>query len=98
MSRLSVMRLSYLCCLAFVVLTLSGCEPAWRKQFPNGTKLYEHTDHRYFGKVIGFEASHDFHNGTPPDAAILIEPAEQGQPQQWGSCATCAATFEVAAP
>ena len=50
-----------------------------------------------FGKVIGFEARHDFHNGTAPDAAILIEPAEAGQVPQWGSCATCAATFTTEA-
>ena len=91
------MRL-FLCCLATVSLLLSGCEPAWRTQFPNGTKLYERAGHKYFGKVVGFEAAHDFHNGTPPGAAVLIEPAETGQPQQWGSCATCAATFELEAP
>ena len=87
-----------LCGLASLSLALSGCEPSWRAQFPNGTKLYEQADHKYFGKVVGFEAAHDFHNGTPPGPAVLIEPAEAGQPQQWGSCPTCAATFELGAP
>lgn len=88
----------FLCCLLPMLLTLSGCEPSWRRQFPDGTKLYERSERRYFGKVIGFEASHDFHNGTTPAAAILIEPAEEGQAPQWGSCATCAATFQVEGP
>ncbi len=92
------MRPVLLCCFAALLLTLSGCEPSWRRQFPDGTKLYERTDHKYFGKVVGFEPRHDFHNGTAPDAAILIEPAEEGQTPQWGSCATCAATFQIEAP
>ena len=92
------MRVLLLYCVVPLLLTLSGCEPSWRTQFPNGTKLYERSEHKLFGKVVGFEAAHDFHNGTPPGAAILIEPAEEGLPQQWGSCATCAATFQVEAP
>ncbi len=92
------MRRALLCCLVPLLLTLSGCEPSWRRQFPDGTKLYERTDHKYFGKVVEFEARHDFHNGTAPDAAVLIEPAEEGQVPQWGSCATCAATFQTEAP
>ena len=92
------MRPVFLCCFASLLLTLGGCEPSWRRQFPDGTKLYERTaDHKYFGKVVGFEAQHDFHNGTSPDAAILIEPAEEGQVPLWGSCATCAATFQTEA-
>ena len=86
------------CCLVPLVLTLSGCGPSWRTQFPDGTKLYERVDHRYFGKVIAYEAAHDFHNGTMPVPAILIEPAEDGQPPQWGGCATCAATFKIETP
>ena len=92
------MRLKLFCCLVPVLLTFSGCEPSWRAQLPNGAKLYERADHKYFGKVIGYEARHDFHNGTTPDAAVLIESAEAGQPPQWGSCATCAATFQIEAP
>ena len=42
-------------------------------RFPNGTKLYDRTDHKYFGKVVGYEERHDFHNGTAPAPAILIE-------------------------
>ena len=92
------MRRFFLCCFVPLLLSLSGCEPSWRSQFPNGTKLYERTDHKYFGKVIGYETSHDFRNSTPPGPAVLIEPAEAGQPAQWGSCATCTATFKVETP
>ena len=92
------MRQTILCCLVPLLLTLSGCEPSWRAQFPNGAKLYERTGHKYFGKVVGFEAHHDFHNGTAPDAAVLIAQAEEGQASQWGSCATCAATFQIELP
>ncbi len=92
------MRLRFLCCLVLFLLTLSGCEPSWRAQFPDGAKLYERADHKYFGKVIGYEATHDFHNGTPPAPAVLIEPAEEGQVSQWGSCATCTATFKIEVP
>ena len=87
-----------LCCLVPMMLTLSGCEPSWRGQFPDGTKLYDRSEHRYFGKVIGFDPHHDFHNGTAPEAAVLIESSEDGQTPQWGSCATCAATFQIEAP
>ena len=92
------MRLLLLRCLVPAFLILSGCDPAWRSQMPNGSKLYDRAGHKYFGKVIGFEARHDFHNGTPPCPAILIETAEPGQTPQWGSCATCDATFQVEAP
>ena len=92
------MHLHFLRCLVLLFLIVSGCEPSWRTQLPNGTKFYERTGHKYFGKVIGYETRHDFHNGTPPTPAVLIETAEPGQTPQWGSCATCAATFQVETP
>ena len=92
MHRLEIVH----CCLA-VVLVLSGCGPSWPARFPMGTRLYERPDHRYLGKVVGFDAARDFHNGTGPKAAILIEqPAGEGR--IWGACETCAASLEVEKP
>ena len=84
----------------FCVDRLSGCEPAWRNQFPDGTKLYEQTGHKYFGKVVGLRSRARFPQRHPALGVrpILIEPAEEGQTPQWGSCATCAATFQTEAP
>ncbi len=79
-------------------LIMSGCDPSWRNQMPNGTKFYQQADHKYFGKVIAYEARHDFHNGTPPGPAVLIETTVPGQAPQWGSCVTCAASFRIEAP
>lgn len=76
---------------------LGACQPEWRGQFPNGARLYDRTDQHLFGKVISYEALHDFHNGTATAPAILIE-QEGDHTQVWGSCATCAATFEVKTP
>lgn len=85
--------------LFLIVAVLCGCSPAWRSQFRTGSKLYEHNGHHYFGKVVGYDARHDFHNGTSPQAAILIEPAEGGESARvWGACSTCASTFTVEAP
>ena len=82
-----------------MLVALCGCEPSWSSQFRPGTKLYEREGHRYFGKVVGYEAQHDFHNGTPPQAAVLIETAEgDKETQVWGACSTCASTFKVEAP
>ena len=64
-------------------------------QFRDGAKLYDRETHRYFGKVVGYAANHDFHNGTPPQPAILIETSEGNGEQSWGACSTCAAVFEV---
>ena len=80
-----------------LLMILGGCEPAWRAQFPKGSLLYDRTDHHLFGKVVSYEESHDFHNGTPPEPAILIE-QENDHTQVWGACATCAASFDIKAP
>ena len=81
-----------------LMLFLSGCDSSWRTSFPNGTKLYESEGHRLFGKVVGYENRHDFNNGTVPGPAILIETAEGSHERVWGSCATCAASFESEKP
>ena len=79
-----------------LLMTLWGCEPAWRSEYKDGAKLYEKETHRYFGKVVGYVKSHDFHNGTAPQAAILIEPEGGGNDSRmWGACSTCMATFDV---
>ena len=78
-------------------LILGGCQPAWRSQFPDGTQLFDRTDHHRFGKVVRYEASHDFHNGTAPEAAILVE-QDVDHTAVWGACATCAVAFDVKAP
>ena len=80
-----------------LLFILSGCEPAWHNQFPNGSQLFDRADHHRFGKVVGYEDIHDFHNGTVPAPAILIE-QDSDHTTVWGSCATCAATFDVKAP
>lgn len=81
-------------CLSLLVV--AGCEPSWRSQFKEGAKLYDKNGHRYFGTVVGYDATHDFHNGTAAQPAILIEPAEGGEAARiWGACSTCAATFDV---
>ena len=78
------------------LLALWGCEPAWRAEFKNGAKLYDKGNHHYFGKVVGYTEVHDFHNGTAPQPAILIEPEGSGDAGRvWGACSTCAATFDV---
>ena len=80
-----------------LLMILGGCEPAWRTQFPKGSTLYDRTDHHLFGKVVGYEESHDFHNGTQAEPAILIE-QESDHVTVWGSCATCAASFDIKTP
>ncbi len=80
-----------------LLMILGGCEPAWRSQFPKGTQLYDRADHHLFGKVVGYEESHDFHNGTQPEPAILIE-QESDHTQIWGACGTCAASFDSKMP
>ena len=91
------MRYAIIRSLLLLVL-FSGCDSSWRTRIPIGTKLYEGTNHQYFGKVIGYENQHDFSNGTDPCPAILIEPADPGREKVWGSCATCAASFDMQAP
>ncbi len=80
-----------------LLMILGGCEPAWRSQFPKGSLLYDRADHHLFGKVVSYEESHDFHNGTHPEAAILID-QESDHTTIWGSCATCAVSFDVKIP
>ncbi len=79
-----------------LALILAGCQPSWRTQFPKGSVLYDRTDHHRFGKIVGFEETHDFQNNTPPESAILIE-QDSDHTIIWGACATCAATFDVKA-
>ena len=75
---------------------LGGCQPAARSQFKDGAKLYDKQTHEYFGKVVGYEDVHDFHNGTTAQPAILIESSDGGATARtWGACNTCAATFDV---
>ena len=81
-----------------LVVLFSGCDSSWRSHFPVGTKLYDSTSHQYFGQVVSYENRHDFGNGTDPGPAILIEQADGSHERVWGSCATCAASFEVRAP
>ncbi len=84
--------------MMLLLMVLVGCEPSYKSRFKQGAKLYEKNGHNYFGKVVGYEEAHDFHNGTPPQAAVLIEPAEGGEAARtWGSCSTCLATFDVEA-
>ena len=90
-------------CLAFVrmvmcalLLAVAGCGPTRPSQFKDGAKLYDRESHQYFGKVVGYEEVHDFHNGTAPQPAILIEPADgSAAGRSWGACSTCAAIFDV---
>ncbi len=89
------MRWVFICRGFLLLLMVAGCDSSWRSRFPVGTKLYDETDHHFFGQVVAFEDSHDFHNGTGPVPAILIEQADAGHTRVWGSCATCAATFSV---
>ncbi len=81
-----------------LLLIVTGCDSPWRSRFPIGTKLYDEEKHQYFGKVVVYEDHHDFQNGTEPTPAILIEQDDAGHTRVWGSCATCAATFQVIAP
>lgn len=80
-----------------LVLILTGCQPSWRSQFPKDSLLYNREDHSRFGKVVGYEEAHDFHNGAGVEPAILIE-QEGDHTTVWGSCATCASTFDVKTP
>ncbi len=80
-----------------LLMILGGCEPAWRSQFPKDSLLYDRTDHHLFGKVVGYEEAHDFHNGTQPESAILIEQSSD-HATVWGACATCAASFDIKTP
>lgn len=93
---LAVFRFTFVLLLP-TFLILAGCEPAWRSKFPKGTQLYDRTDHHLFGAVVGYDEHHDFHNGTTPEAAILIE-QDGDHTTTWGSCATCAVTFDVKTP
>ena len=77
-----------------LLLATVACGPTRPAQFRDGAKLYERETHRYFGKVVRFEASHDFHNGTPPQPAILIE-NDVSKVQSWGACSTCAVVLEA---
>ena len=89
-------------CLAFVrvgvcvwLLAVVGCGPTRPSQFKDGAKLYDRGTQQYFGRVVGYNASHDFHNGTSPQPAILIEFTDGQGKQTWGACSTCATIFEV---
>ena len=88
------MPLRCFCFCLPLLLVLGGCEPSWPARLPLGARLYEREGHRYFGKGVGFDAAHDFHNGTGPKPSILIEQPE-GQEKVWGACATCADTFQI---
>ena len=83
--------------LAPLLLIFSGCEPPWQSQFPKNSQLYDRTDHHRFGKVVGYDSAHDFHNGTAPEPAILIE-KDEDHTTVWGACATCASSFDVKGP
>ena len=92
------MRLALIFRGFLLLLIVTGCDSPWRSRFPIGTKLYEQEKHQFFGKVVAYEDRHDFHNGTDPAPAILIEQEDAGHTQVWGSCSTCAATFQVILP
>ena len=81
-----------------LLLALAGCTQPWRNRFPDGSRLYARDGHKYFGKVIAYDPSHDFGNGTAAAPAVLIELAEAGQAPLWGSCETCAMTLEIEKP
>ena len=91
------MRLALIFRGFLLLLIVTGCGSPWRTEFPVGTKLYDQETHRYFGKVVAYEDHHDFRNGTEPSPSILIE-QDDGHTQVWGSCSTCAATFQVVMP
>ena len=93
----AAIRPAIACLFVSSLLAVSGCTRPWRAQFPDGTHLYDRANHQPFGKVVGYEVNHDFHNGTAAEPAILIE-QDSDHTQVWGSCATCAATFESKAP
>ena len=77
------------------LLATVACGPTRPAQFRDGAKLYDRETHQYFGKVVGYQADHDFHNGFAPQPAILIDKGEgQGDPT-WGACSTCAAVLEA---
>ena len=78
-----------------LLLAAVACGPTRPGLFRDGVKLYERETHQYFGKVVSYEAGHDFHNGFPPQPAILIERDEGKGDPTWGACSTCAAVFEV---
>ena len=66
-------------------MAVVGCGPTRPAQFKDGAKLYDKQSHQYFGKVVGFNADHDFHNGMPPQPSILIEPADgNAATRSWG--------------
>ena len=71
------MRYAIIRSLLLLVLWFSGCDSPWRSRFPIGTELYDISNHRYFGKVVGYENRHDFKNGTEAGPAILIEPGRR---------------------
>lgn len=92
------MRLALIFRGVLLLLIVTGCDSPWRTRFPIGTRLYDQESHRFFGKVVGYEGRHDFQNGTEPTPAILIEQEDAAHTRVWGSCTTCAATFQVVPP
>ncbi len=92
------MRLALIFRGFLMLLIVTGCDSPWRSRFPIGTKLYDQNSHQFFGKVVAYEDHHNFQNGTEPGPSVLIEQSDAEHTQVWGSCATCASTFQVVPP
>ena len=78
-------------CLGVIILLASGCDVSTRLRYRAGTRLYERSTHHYYGQVVAYDESHDFHNGMNAQPAVEIEldPGESshGQTERvWASC------------
>jgi hypothetical protein len=84
-------------CALFLLLALGGCGSSWQAQFPVGARLYERPGHIYFGKVVGYDARHEFANEAGARPAILIAQAAGGG-EIWGACQTCTDSMDIEKP
>lgn len=81
-------------CAAFlgvIALLTSGCDVSARFQYRIGSKVYERSNHHYYGQIVAYDGLHDFHNGMNAQPAVEIELASSGGSQMqkervWASC------------
>lgn len=72
-----------------------GCGPG-AGRYPIGTKFYERSSQRYYGKVVAYESRHDFAGGLHVPA-VKIE-FEGGKPSIWAACDVIDYEHEAKAP
>ena len=67
-----------------------------RQELPVGSQLFTRDNpHTLYGRVVGHDSSHDFHNGMGPRAAAEIALEDGSGRRVWAACETIPLIFEV---